>query len=405
MLSFSAQTLYSKCRNEWNALSLSDRQSLQLQLLRHLKALSSSATLRPSLLQRLADSVAILAIRSGKGGCHQLLQLCLSSDGGLNPSRPAVEEDRFVALLVLTALAEEVKRVKVSYSRSQELWEEVQEAVPAIFQLVLDTLTAPAFAPSSPTRLPVLYTALEALTSYEHRNFVSSERALELLSQSGLMLQLLRLLDSLLYAPAQQQRLLELAVDVLAYALEAELERLDDEQVELMQRAMQPVYDALVALIPLFTHCHRLCGAAYVPSLPTQATVAPLPPPASVAVASFLSHRFALLLDVILRADIAAVSQGLGHSLPLIHTHLAFASYPFAHRATSLITLTFWEMLQARPVKERHKELRQPLFAHLVDVLLQVTRYPASFTRWEDRGVGFAGEKEEWSRSVRRSAR
>ena len=398
VLSFSAQTLYSKCRNEWNALSLPDRQSLQLQLLRHLRVLSSSPTLRPSLLQRLADSIAILAIRSGKGGCHHLMQSLLTSDGGLHPTQPPREEERYIALLVLTALAEEVKRVKVSYTRSQELWDEVQEAVPAVFQLVLDTFTTPAFSPSTPTRLPVLYQALEALTSYEWMNFVSSERALELLSSSGLMSQLLRLLHALLYAPPSQQRMMEMAVDVLAYALEAELERLDDEQIEAMQRAMQPVYEALVSLIPLFNHCHAMCGAAYIPTLApsTAAAASSLPPPASVSVASFLSHRFALLLDVILRADIAAVSQGLGHSLPLIHTHLAFASYPYPHRATTLITLTFWEMLQARPVKERHKELRQPLFSHLVDVLLQVTRYPPSFTRWEERGVGFAGEKEEW---------
>ena len=70
--------------------------------------------------------------------------------------------------------------------------------------------------------LPVLYQALEALISFEWMNFISSEQALELLSQTGLMPQLLRLLHSLLYAPAGQQRLLEMAVDVLAYALEAE---------------------------------------------------------------------------------------------------------------------------------------------------------------------------------------
>ena len=265
MLSFAVNTLYSKCRSDWNQLPLSDRQSLQRELVRHLRAPSTSVVLRPSVLQRVADSVAVLAVRSGKGGCRQLLDVMMSGDGGLRSGPGASAEERYAALLVLSALAEEVKRVKVNYHRSQELWEELQSGAAAVFELVRDTLTSPLSSLSAPPRLPVLSQALELLLAFLWPHFVSSERALELLSRSGLMTQLLALLRALIHAPHPQQRLLEMTVDALAYALEAELERLDDDQITAMQHAMQPVYELLVSLIPFFNVCHAMCGAGLHP--------------------------------------------------------------------------------------------------------------------------------------------
>ena len=413
VLSFCVQTLYSKSRGEWNQLSLADRHALQLQLLSFLRQHCSANAPQASILQRLADTVAILAVRSGKNGCRHLMEALITGPGGLqqqqraSTSSSASCEERYCTLLVLSALADEVRRVKVSWSRGQQLCEELHDGVQAVFLLVLDTTNNPAFSPSAPTpsRLPVMVQALELLVSYLWPHFVSSERTLELLSHTGLLSNLLTLLHSLLYTTPTPQQLIELLVDVLSYALEAELERLDDEQITAMQAHMQPVYDLLVALIPLFHHCHTLCGAAYIPPLPTSplspnpsSSSSSYPPPPSVAAASFLSHRFAALLDTLLRADIAAVSSGRGpHSLPLIHTLLAFTSYPFTHRNTMHHTVQFWTQLQARPLKERHKHLRQPVFTTLVDVLLTITRYPPTFTRWDDRGgVGFAGQRDEW---------
>ena len=400
MLSFSVQTLYSKCRSEWNHLSVSDRQSLQLQLLRYLRVFCAARTPRASILQRLADTIAILAVRSSRNGCRQLLEALIASEGGLQSTSASSvqEEERYMTLLVLSALADEVRRVKVSYQRGQQLYEELHDGVQSVFLLVLDTLNNPTFSPSapSPSRLPVLSQALELLVAYLWVHFVSPERTLDLLSQTGLLTHLLTLLHSLLYANPPSQHLIELIIDVLSYSLEAELERLDDDQITAMQAQMQPVYGLLVALIPLFNHCHALCGAAYIPALPPSLSPSSYPPPPSVAAASFLSHRFAALLNVILRADIAAVSAGQGHSLPLIHTLLAFTSYPFTHRTTMQATVLFWDQLQAQPVKERHRDLRQPLFTLLVDVLLSITRYPPGFTRWDNRGVGFAGQRDEW---------
>ena len=409
LLMFCANCIGNKVAYEWSKMRREERTALHGQLVQHTLAVTAAAaTAHPtgrggltSVLHQLARAVAALVLRGGEQSCDQFCGQLIAM-----AAQSVASADAFQQLCVLYAcaawlseLALQLSSANLSELRRSQLRDEMDRREAEVYQLMAHSieLAVQHGRQGQHFSLPLIEQSIGALLCWQRRGRVKSSCLLPAVLQppASVLQSLLELLSSLdvLYSP-QRAELIEQVCTLASEVLDArDLSEQDESEAALQQQAVQLIYAFILRLLPVLRHCHEMCGAAVYDHSPPDASV---PPPPNVDTAQNVAMWLADLLNHTLRVDMDNVKTGEGSSLHLVSTLLSLSSYPFHHRSPTLASLDFWIDLQDQPVRQRHKQLRDPLFRSLCTTLLAVSCYPVEFQQWDSQGVGFAGERDEW---------
>ena len=407
LLMFCANCISHKVQYEWSAMRREERIALHAQLMQHTMAVTAAAAAShpaplptTSLLHQLARTVAALVLRGGEQSCDQFCAQLISMTAQ-SQSADVFQQlcVRYACGVWLNELALQLSSANLSEVRRSQLRDEMDRREAEVYQLMAQSI-ALAIQHSRQGQhfsLPLIEQSIDALLCWQKRGRIKSSSLLPALLQSptGVLQSLLELLSSLdvLYAP-QRAELVELICTLTLEVLDArDVTEQDESEAALQQQAVHIIYAFILRLLPVLRHCHQMCSAAVYDHSPPDASV---PPPPHVETAQHVAMWLADLLNNTLRVDMDNVKTGDGNSLHLVSTLLSLSSYPFTHRSPTLASLDFWIDLQDQPVRQRHKQLREPLFRSLCSTLLQVSCYPADFQQWDSQGVGFVSERDEW---------
>ena len=410
LLMFCANCVGNKVQHEWSKMRREERTALHAQLMQHTMAVTAAAASAPetgrggltAVLHQLARAVAALILRGGEQSCDhfcaQLLSMTTLSQSSTNSFQQQCV--RYACAAWLNELASQLSSANLSEVRRGQLRESMDRREGEVYRMLADSIHLAVQHTRHGQRfpLPLIEQSIAALLCWQKRGRVKSSSLLPVLLHppaAGVLHSLLELLSSLdvLYSPLRCE-LVEQVCTLASEVLDArDASELDESEAALQQQAVQLIYAFILRLLPVLRHCHQMCGAALYDHSPADASI---PPPPSVDTAQSVAMWLADILNHTLRVDMDNVKAGEGSSLHLVSALLSLSSYPFAHRSPTLASLDFWIDLQDQPVRQRHKELREPLFRSLCATLLQVSCYPAEFQHWDSQGVGFVSERDEW---------
>ena len=409
LLMFCANCIGSKVQYEWSSMKREERTSLLGRLTQHTLTVTAVAALGhptgrgglTAVLQQLARAVAALVLRGGEQSCDLFCGRLIAMTAQSAAAADAFQQlcARYACAAWLNELATQLSSANLSEARRSALRDEMDRREAEVYRLLTQSIEAAVQYSRQGQHfpLPLIEQSIAALLCWQRRGRIKSSYLLPALLQppATVLQSLLEQLSSLdvLYSP-QHAELVEQVCTLASEVLDArDVSEQDESEAALQQQAVQLIYAFILRLLPVLRHCHEMCGAAvYDQSSPA----ASVPPPPNVETAQNVAMWLADLLNHTLRVDMDNVKTGEGHSLHLVSSLLSLSSYPFTHRSPILASLDFWIDLQDQPVRQRHKQLREPLFRSLCSTLLQVSRYPVDFQQWESQGVGFAGEKDEW---------
>ena len=409
LLMFSANCISNKVQYEWSKMRREERTALHGQLMQHTMTVTAAAAAAhpagrgglTSVLHQLARAVAALVLRGGEQSCDQfcvqLITLTVQSAASADIFQQLCV--RYACAAWLNELASQLSSANLSEVRRSQLRDEMDRREAEVYQLMAHSIEVAVKHSRQGQHfpLPLVEQSIVALLCWQKRGRIKSSCLLPALLQppAGVLQSLLELLSSLdvLYSP-QRAELVEQVCSLASEVLDArDLSEQDESESALQQQAVHLIYAFIVRLLPVLRHCHEMCGAAVYDHSPPDPSI---PPPPNIETAQNVAMWLADLLNHTLRVDMDNVKTGEGHSLHLVVTLLSLSSYPFTHRSPTLASLDFWIDLQDQPVRQRHKQLREPLFRSLCSTLLQVSCYPVDFQHWDSQGVGFMSERDEW---------